>query len=64
MKLLKWLLGVLGALCVSYGVPAMFIHSGAEGFMTYLIISLVGVFLLLVLVGIVVLQKGNDRPKQ
>ena len=42
----------------------MFIHSGAEGFMTYLIISLVGVFLLLVLVGIIVFQKGNDRPNE
>lgn len=42
----------------------MFIHSGTDGFMTYLIISLVGAFLLLVLVGIVVLQKGNNSPNE
>ena len=63
MKTLKLLYNVLAVLCLIYGFPVAVIQAGKEGFVTALVIGIVGVVLLLIEALFIVYWR-TKRPKQ
>ena len=63
MKTLKLLYNVLAVLCLIYGFPVAVMQAGKEGFVTALVIGIVGVVLLLI-EALFIMYWRTKHPKQ
>ena len=63
MKIFRSIIGVIGLLCVFYGIPLSIVNMGKEGFFIYLIVGLVGLALIGLVAVLMMLEKRNQKGR-